>query len=242
MTLHHLLHVADCIRQNGPLLSYSQFPCERMIGRLKRSISSDSHPYTNLINNTRRRQLIAPINDATKFDTQARYVPKIKAKSVMVTSKSQLYGPMKHLPFDELRDDEKASMRECYSEDDMSRIFRLNEGQVWYNFQAENGDKIGCLHATITRTKAVKIRRFAKVSLAGISYSLLHLQVAERCAAKNGSRFGEIIFLLYASKPSSKRTGIVGKSTVSQGAYAAATTVDRATLPVLEDTQRRKGN
>lgn len=130
MTVHNLQHVAQCIRQNGPLSSYSQYSCERLIGRLKRSVASDTHPYVNLVNNARKRELAAVITNNTNIDTLADHTDKRPMRSQSVTVDSELYGPMRSLPFNELEQQEQIDLRHCFSAEELEHKFHLSQGQM----------------------------------------------------------------------------------------------------------------
>lgn len=50
ISLHYILHVADCIKYCGPCWSHWQFPMERVCGIFKPLIKSRINPYSNLAN------------------------------------------------------------------------------------------------------------------------------------------------------------------------------------------------
>lgn len=175
LVIHTLLHVGQCIRQNGPLMCYSQFTCERYIGSLKRTIKSYSHPFANMLNNARSRAYESVIRQNSSIEVKAEHVAAHQSRYVTVTAGSWLFGPMYNVPFDELSMEEQASLRACYPQGELESEFRLEAGQIWQNYQAENGDSIGSLLDVGHKTNTVYQRRFAKV--------------ARACAANDGSIF-----------------------------------------------------
>ncbi|KAH6903787.1 hypothetical protein BKA70DRAFT_1299413 [Coprinopsis sp. MPI-PUGE-AT-0042] len=48
VTIHYLLHIADCIDEMGPVWCYWAFPMERFCGKLGRCIKSRRYPFANL--------------------------------------------------------------------------------------------------------------------------------------------------------------------------------------------------
>jgi hypothetical protein len=57
MALHMLLHIAKEIETSGPLIGYSQYTCERLIGQMKATLHSYRFPYANLALNVFARQV-----------------------------------------------------------------------------------------------------------------------------------------------------------------------------------------
>jgi hypothetical protein len=48
LTIHALLHIADCIKAVGPVWASWAFPTERYCGYLTPAIKSRRHPWTNI--------------------------------------------------------------------------------------------------------------------------------------------------------------------------------------------------
>lgn len=180
MIVHCLLHVAQCIRQNGPLMSYSQFTCERFIGSLKRTIKSDAHPFANLLNNTKSREYSAVIRQNCTVSVKAEHHQLRALKSRALSVNSYLYGSMFGVPLDDLQAEERESLRQCYPGVILEQEFNLERSELWQNYKLENGDLVGSLLDIKSRNNSTFQRRFVKVS--------------DECAAEDGSRYAQVQF------------------------------------------------